>query len=61
MERTDDEGEREKRERERERPALLFASGASVECPMWSSVASKRGKIHHPRAPEGFGKSLRSG
>lgn len=50
MERTDVEGEEEKGER----PELLFASGASVECPKRTSVGRKRGKIHHPRTPEGF-------
>lgn len=55
MERTDVEGEERKRERDQ---SYFFASGASVGSPMRTSVGCKRGKIHLPRTPEGFGVSL---
>jgi hypothetical protein len=50
------EGKREsEREKRQERTALLFASGASVERPMWTSVAVKGGKSTTPEESGGFG------
>jgi hypothetical protein len=46
--------EKEKGEEESERTALLFASGASVERPMWTSAAVKGGKSTTPEDSGGF-------